>query len=53
MVASTGVKASFASGGHRRSHAAWAAMRGMAFIAIRITGSQKPGFDYPRRYGSP
>jgi len=25
----------------------------MAFIAIRITGRQKPGLDYPRRYGSP
>jgi len=32
------VKASFASGGQRRSHPTWAAMRKMAFTAIKITG---------------
>jgi len=38
MVAPRGVKAPFVAGGQRRSHAAYAAMRRMAFTAITITG---------------
>jgi len=38
MVASTGMKAPFVSGGQRGSRSVWAAMRRMAFTAIRIIG---------------
>jgi len=38
MVASTGMKAPFVSGGQRGSRSVWAAMRRMAFTAIKITG---------------
>ena len=65
MVAPTGVKAPFVAGGQDGVHcdqdyrkgcrmtSAAATMAGATIDVDIREAPQKPGFDYPRRYGSP